>query len=363
MEHFSMSTSRVTIGLDLGDKYSFCHAVGSDGNTLHQGRLRTTPEALRKHFGELEAARVAIEVGTHSPWVSRLLKQCGHEVVVANPRQLRVIYTNKKKSDKVDAECLARVGRLDPKLLAPIQHRGIDAQVDLTLLHARDALVRSRTLLVNQVRSTVKSLGTRLPRCAAQSFHRKALEHIPDKLRSALIPLVETIGELTARIHRYDREIEALSNSKYPETKVLAQPKGVGPVTALAFVLILEDPHRFEKSRKVGAYLGLVPRHDDSGQQTPQLRITKAGDPFLRRLLVTSAHYILGPLGPDTDLRRFGDAIARRGGKNAKKRAVVAVARKLAVLLHCLWRTGQDYDPLRNRVRKENKRIAATIGT
>ena len=359
MKYSTKRDSKVTIGMDLGDKYSFLHVIDSDGNTLEQARLRTTPEVLRERFSGIEPARLAIEVGTHSPWVSRLLKQCGHEVLVANPRQLRMIYTNNKKSDQVDAEYLARIARLDPKLLSPITHRGIDTQVDISFLRARDALVRSRTLLVNQVRSTVKSLGGRLPRCTAQSFHRKAVEHIPDNLRSALVPLVETIGKLTAQIRQYDKGIEELSKAKYSATEVLRQPKGVGALTALAFLLIIEDPRRFEKSRSIAAYLGLVPKQDDSGEQSPQLRITKAGDPFLRRLLVTSAHYILGPFGPDTDLRRFGEAIAQRGGKNAKKRAVVAVARKLSVLLHRLWCTGEVYEPLRNRTRKSSRRLAS----
>ena len=118
-------------------------------------------------------------------------------------------------------------------------------------------------------------------------------------------------------------------------------------MTALAYLLTLEEPGRFEQSRSVGAYVGLTPRRDQSGQTDKQLRITQCGDGYLRQLLVTSSHYILGPFGPDSDLRRYGLRIAERGGKNAKKRAVVAVARKLAVLLHHLWKTGVDYEPLR----------------
>jgi transposase len=139
----------------------------------------------------------------------------------------------------------------------------------------------------------------------------------------------------------------------------LRQVEGVGPLTALTFVLTLEDPYRFEKSRSVGAYLGLVPASDKSGDRDPQRRISKEGDEMLRKLLVGSAHYILGPFGGDSDLRRHGEKIASRGAKNAKKRAAVAVARKLAVLLHRLWVTGEVYDPLYNAHRSQEREEAA----
>ena len=158
-----------------------------------------------------------------------------------------------------------------------------------------------------------------------------------------------TIGSLTETIRDYERRIERVCKESYPrETGLLQQVPGVGALTSLTFVLTLEDPDRFETSRAVGAYLGLVPAQERSGERDPQKRISKEGDEMLRRLLVSSAHYILGPFGPDSDLRRHGEKIAGRGGKNAKKRAVVAVARKLSVLLHRLWITGEAYEPLHN---------------
>ena len=171
-------------------------------------------------------------------------------------------------------------------------------------------------------------------------------------------PLLEEIGSLTARIRAFDKVIEELCAEKYPETEIVRQVTGVGPLTALAFVLAIEDPSRFARSRTVGAYFGLVPKQRDSGDQEPQLRIAKTGDEHVRRLLVGSAQYILGPFGPDCDLRRFGLALAARGGKNAKKRAAVAVARKLAVLLHRLWVTGAEYEPLRQADRRALKKPA-----
>jgi transposase len=278
--------------------------------------------------------------------VSRLLARQGHEVIVANPRRVRLIAESDAKSDQFDAELLARLGRLDPALLSPIVHRGEEAQRHLVLLRARDGLVRARTQLINQVRGFAKSLGSRLPSSSSESFPKRVRSAVSEDLFPGLQTMLGMIEQLTGEIGRMDREVGHLCKERYPETEMLRQVKGVGPITALCFMLTLEDPNRFHRSRSVGAYLGLRPRRRNSGEQRPQLRITKSGDEFLRRLLVSAAHYILGPFGPDTELRRFGLRLAERGGKAAKKRAVVAVARRLAVLLHRLWLTGEEYQPL-----------------
>jgi transposase len=229
-----------------------------------------------------------------------------------------------------------------------VEHRGCDSQVHLAIVHSREALVRSRTQMINHVRGTVKSFGYRLPKCSTPSFHKKVPGQLPSELAEVLEPIVETVGSLTEKIKDYDRRIEELAAERYPETRLLRQVSGVGSLTALTFVLTLEDPQRFAQSRSVGAYLGLAPGTDQSGEKDPQKRISGEGDEMLRRLLVSSAHYILGPFAPDSDLRRHGEKIAERGGKNAKKRAVVAVARKLSVLLHRLWVSGEVYEPLHN---------------
>jgi len=284
-----------------------------------------------------------------------LLTELGHDVIVANPRKLRFIYGNESKNDKVDAEALARVGRLEPKLLAPIQHRGRQAQADLALVRSRDLLVRSRAALIAHVRGTAKSTGHRLPRCSAPAFAGKAREHLPHELRAALAPVLEAIHVLDQRIRAYGRSIEALAESRYPELRRLTQVHGVGTLTALCFVLTLEDPDRFPSSRAVGSYLGLRPRQADSGESEPEWRITRTGDALHGRLLVQCAHYMLGPFGIDSDLRRKGLELAARGGKAAKKRALIAVARKLAVLLHRLWLSGEAYEPLREARRRERR--------
>ncbi len=346
----------VTAGIDLGDRYTHvCLLDTENGEVIEESRIATNPKAFERRFSSSEPMRIAIETGTHSPWVSRLLEECGHEVLVANARKVRLIYGEGHKNDKIDAEKLARLARLDPKLLSPIKHRGESSQAHLALLRSRDALVGARTKLVNHVRGAVKSFGARLPKCTAESFHNRVAEHLPGELTSALEPILETIASLTERIREYDRKLEGVAEELYPETKLLRQVHGVGVLTALTFVLTLEDPSRFAKSREVGAYLGLVPATDQSGGSDPEKHISKHGNVMMRKLLVSSAHYILGPFGEDSDLRRHGERIAGRGGKNAKKRAVVAVARKLSVLLHRLWVTAEVYEPLYNASRSRDR--------
>ncbi len=336
----------ITIGLDVCDRFTEAYAIDGEGKWIESFRVPTTREGLATGLSRYAGARVVLEVGAHSPWMSRQLKEQGFEVIVANPRRVRLIAESDSKNDRFDAEHLARLGRLDPALLSPIVHRGEGAQRDRVRLLARDGLVRARTQLINQVRGFAKSLGSRLPSSSAEAFHKQMRAATSADLFPGFDTMLGVIERLTLEIRKMDREIEGLCKERYAETAVLRQISGVGALTSLAFVLTLEDPQRFAKSRAVGAYLGLRPRQRDSGGRGPQLRITKAGDALLRRLLVSAAHYILGPFGPDTDLRRFGLRLAERGGKAAKKRAAVAVARKLAVLLHRLWITGETYKPV-----------------
>jgi transposase len=338
------------MGIDVSDKKSRICVLDAEGVVVEEATIQTTPEAFERRFAGAPRCRIAIEAGTHSPWLAQVLEECGHEVLVANPRKLRLIYENESKDDRVDAEYLARVARLDPKLLAPIEHRDEQAQADREVLKARDLLVRSRTKLVNHVRGVVKSAGARVPKCSAEAFAGTARDHVPKALHAAIAPLLRTIEQLNKEIRGFDKRCESIAKTRYPVTTRLQQVPGVGPIIALAFVVTIADPSRFKKSRAVGSYLGLRPRKNESGESNPQLRITKTGDGFLRRLLVQGAQRALGPFGSDCDLRRWGLRLAERGGKNAKKRATVAVARKLAVLLHKLWVSGEDFVPLRAEV-------------
>jgi transposase len=337
---------RLTVGVDLGDRWSNFCILGLDGEKLTEGELQTTPKDFTEFFQSLATARVVMEVGTHSAWARDVVAGCGHEVLVANPRQMEGPKKRKRKNDRIDAHKLARVGRMDPQSLFPINHRSVEVRQDLVAVRAREAVVAVRRDVINTTRGLVKAMGARLPKCSSESFSKKVEGALPAEVSEVLLPLVRVVQTLSSCIKAYDERIEKLATEKYPHTELLRQVKGVGPLTSLAYVLTVEDPKRFTKSRDVGPYLGLVPKQEDSGDSQPQLRITKMGDMMVRRLLVGSAHYILGPFGPDTDLRRYGLRLSERGGKNAKKRAVVAVARKLAVLLHRLWVSGEVYEPL-----------------
>lgn len=353
----------ITIGLDLGDRTSALCVLDKDGDVIERASVRTSRKAIGAYFRLRQAARVVMEVGTHSPWVSELLGAIGHEVIVANPRRVKLISENNQKSDETDAELLARLGRVDPKLLAPVTHREEKTRRDLVPIRARDVLVRSRAMLVTSIRGQIKSQGHRLSSCSAASFHKRAKEQLPDELLTLLRPMLDCIEKLTHEIRYYDKQIERLAREKYPETEPLMQITGVGALTALTFVLTLEDPHRFERARDVGPYLGLTPARKNSGMKAPELGITKSGDEYLRKLLVQSGQYILGPFGADSALRQWGHQLAARGGKAAKRKAVVAVARKLATIMYCLWASGEDYQPFPREQRSRPKRRPQSVDT
>lgn len=345
----------ITIGVDMGDKKHTICILDTEGQIQERATVTNTSKAICKYFSKHKPCLIALEAGTHSAWVSRLLEDLGHEVLVGNPRKLRMIWNSDDKCDDKDAEMLARVAQFDKKLLYPIHHKGKKVQNDLAIIKCRDMLVKSRTMQVSHVRGIVKSTGTRISKCSTESFHLRLREEMPKELEAALEPIMKSIEELTKRIRHYDKLIIKKSEKDYNATSQVGQIPGVGPITALAFILTLESAERFKKSRDVGSYLGLVPKRDQSGATDKQLHITKAGDVYLRRLLVGCAQYIIGPLGPDCDLKRFGLKLSERGGKNAKRRAVVAVARKLAVKMHRLWKTGEIYQPFYKENYKQKK--------
>lgn len=354
MTHPNVTQSPVLfIGLDVGDRLTHLCCIDERRQVVERRRFPTTREGIQKVFEGRPRAKVVLEAGSQSPWMTELLRSLGHEVVVADARRVAAITRSGRKTDRRDAEVLARLLQGMPELLGAIHHRGRQAQADLALIRARDVLVRTRTCLVQHVRGTLKAFGLRAPSCSAKAFHAQAREAVPKELEPALVPILEELNHLEGRIRHLDRELERVAAARHPDATRLRQVCGVGPVTSLAFVLTVDDPRRFKKSRTVGSWVGLAPRVLASGDQDPELAISKTGDGYLRRLLVQSAQYALGPFGKDSDLRRFGLRLCERGGKAAKRRAVVAVARRMAVLLHRLWVSGDSYDPLRNALRAD----------
>lgn len=347
MKTHTDSSSAITVGIDLGDrKHAIC-VLDAEGSVLNRETIPNTRPALtalsRKHPG----APMVMEVGTHSPWVSRFLKDLGHRVLVANPRKVRAIYQNDRKSDRRDAEMLARIARTDEELLHPVEHVCEEMQRDLLQIKLRDNLVRQRVDIISSVRFTLKSLGIPLPSPNSASFARHARRLLGAEHAGVLAliePSLRVLDAMTEQIRQLEKAIETMAAEKYPEVELLTQVAGVGLLTSLTFILTIGDPTRFRRKRDVAAYLGLVPRRDQSGETDKQMRISKAGDTYLRRLLVSAAQYILGPFGPDTALKRKGLRLAERGGPRAKRKAVVAVARNLAVLLLTLWHDEALYE-------------------
>lgn len=318
--------------------------LDKEGEIVEEKKIGSDRDALRLLAKKYPKARVIIECGSQSPWISRFLSELKMEVIVANARKVRAIWDDDFKTDRRDAEMLARIGRLDVKLLRPIQHGSEEAQQELLSMKLRDTLVRRRLDVINAIRGTLKSLGYRVSNPSSARFHKIVLEEVPEEQHPVIAPLVEVLEVLTAKIKEYDKQIAEAAET-HPAARHLQQIVGVGPLTALYFVHKIEDPARFAKVRDIGAYLGLCPKRDQSGDCDKQLRISKAGDSYLRRLLVSAAQYILGHFGKDCALREFGLKLCERGGPRAKKKAVVAVARKLAVLMISLWKSGADYDP------------------
>ena len=346
----------ITIGLDLGERrHRFC-ALNQRGEVVEESSLANDRSSLARLTARYRGALAVMEAGAHSPWVSRYLEELGFEVIVSNPRKVRAIYQHERKSDQRDALMLARIGRMDPSLLYPVRHGSEQAQQDLLRIKLRDSLVRARVALINSVRFSLKSLGYAVRNPSSERFHKVAMESLPQEVREMIAPSVHAVAELSARIAVLEREINVLARTKYPQTTWLQQIPGVGPLTALYFVLKIEDPKRFNNVRDVGAYAGLCPRRDQSGESDPQLRISKRGDAYLRRLLVSAAQYILGPFGPKSALREYGLMLAADGTARARKRAVVAVARKLCVLLLSLWKNNSRYEPFPPRPTLEDTR-------
>jgi transposase len=330
--------------VDVGDRFSRYCILDAQAEVIEEGRIATTEKGFRQQFADVRRCRIAFECGTHSPWISRLLAQWGHQVLVANAREVPTITHSVSKNDRRDAEQLARLAHADPRLLKPIRHRSAAQQRDLNWLRARDTLVRSRTLIVNSLRGMVKSAGGRLPQCSTESFPAQAPACLPPDIAPVAAPLLDLLTALNAQIAALDVQIEALA-ARHPEIRLLRTVPGVGPLVAAAYVLTLGEHQAIARSRQAGAWLGLRPGRKQSGDCDPQRSISKTGDRYLRRLLVQSAHYTLGKFARDSALRRWGLKLAGTGNQGAKKRAVVAVARKLAVILHAMWRTGQSFQP------------------
>ncbi len=345
-----------TIGIDLGDRTHRICINDRLGMIVEERAIENNRLALTALAHQHPEARFVMEVGTHSPWISALLRELGCEVIVGNARKLKAISEHERKNDELDARTLAKIGRMDVDLLYPINHVSQEALKDRLVISTRENLVNERKRLIQSIRGSVKAHGERIDTCDAKVFPRRARIDLADdcEILSTIEPTLKCIETMNESIAELDEKLATLSSEKYPITAILRQITGVGPITAIAFVLAVEDPWRIVGTRNIGAYFGLVPGRDQSGASDPQKGISKTGNDYMRKLLTQCAQYIMGAHGPDCDLRRHGMRRAAQGGdtkkaaKGAKKKAITAVARKLAVLLLSLWKSGATYEPLRN---------------
>ncbi len=334
-------------GLDLGDRHSPLCLLGLDGKIIERHRIRTNGKAFEKFFDVWGPMRVVFEAGTHSLWVFRLLQRLGHQPLMADTHHLALITQSMSKSDRRDAATLGELGLRLPQMMRAVTPCSLETQQHRTVPRARDGAVQARTKLSSQGRGLVKSFGARWPACDTAACAKKAAAAMPSDLKDTLGPLLLVIQHRSDEIRRYDKKIEQLGDEKYPHTLRMRSIRGVGPITALAFVLNLDNAvEKLESRRAAGPRRGLRPKQRGSGKRQPELSITKSGDALLRKLLLQCAQYVLGHHGAESRLRSWGWRLAARGGKAAKRKAVVAVARKLAILLHVLWKREVDFDPL-----------------
>lgn len=349
MSKCSTENKKVYVGFDVSEKTIEIFAVCGTETSKGSCKIDNNHDAIKKFlstFKDPSRVCVVMETGTHSLWMSELIKGLGFEVIVAHARDLALIYRSDRKNDQLDAEKLARLAQADRKLLHPVKHMTLERQTDLTVLKARDLVVRQRTQLINTIRGLLRAAGHKLieEEYSTRTI-KKCCSALPEYMRPAIMPLLQQICYLDLAIKEYDRLVRKLCK-KYPATKILQQITGVGELTSLAFVLIVGDPNRFDNAARLCAYLGIVPKQDQSGDTDKQLGITKKGNKLGRKLLIQAAHYILGPFGTDSELRSYGLRIQARGGKIAKKKSYVAVARKLVTVMFALWKNPDiAYDP------------------
>lgn len=334
------------VGVDLSDK-SATWCARDEAGEIRRGKMDLTPPQVTQMFLGAPHCRVVMEAGTHHRWVSERLRQLGHEVHVVPADYIRGS-KRRRKNDEHDAQELMEVaGDIGRRQVPAVWHRPEDWQLDLTTVRLRDAEMRGRTMRVNAVRSAVKPYGQRFKKRDADQFGSNVLAELSGPLCERVAPMLHAISDGTRTIRIFDDHVQAILQRR-PEAELLMQVYGVGPVTAAYLVSLIGDPRRFACSRDVAAALGLVPAQSQSGNSDPQLRISKSGDSMGRRLLVQCAHRVMSDKAPDSALKRWGRKLAGDGKNKArKKKAVVAVARKLAVLLHRLWLTGEKYEPLR----------------
>lgn len=356
-----------TIGVDVSDRTSKICVMAKDG-VARRIVVETTCATTRAGFGEAFAKfdrswPVVFETGTHCRWMDSHLRSLGFKTFVANPAKVKLITGSNCKSDRGDARKLARLALADVGLLNPVRLRGERHQQMLRFHEARQLLMGQRTALINQIRNFAKSSGFRLPDCSTERFHDLDRSSWTAEFEQTVWPMMDMVKAVNMKLAAYDSMIGRLAEE--PEFKAQVERAmevyGVGVVGSTALVAAIGgDVSRFGRARDVAPYLGLVPKRSQSGESDPQLGMTKAGNGLVRKVLVECANVVMKANSRDTDLKLKGLRISTRGGGISRKKAKVAVARGLAVLMVALLKDpAREYVPLSEEGLKGLERLRA----
>lgn len=347
------------IALDVSDRTAKVCVMGKIAGRKHiieQTTIQMTKDAFRAYLGAKNPSwPVVFETGTHCRWMENTVKSLGMKPIVANPARMRMMSESNTKNDRNDARELAQMALADVDLLHPVSLRGETCQQMLRLLKARDAMVAVRTKFVNQLRGFAKSMGFRLPGCSARKVGRLDKTQWPDDFEAVAWPIMDVLETLELKIKAYESQIRKLASSPELEAKIdrVREVYGIGLLSGCALVASIDaNPERFSKARDAGAYFGLVPKQRQSGEMDMQCHITMAGSEYVRNLMVESAQIALRDGAKDTDIKLKGLRICERGGRIARRKAVIAVARCLVVTAVALLKHPErEYVPLSEKGR------------
>jgi len=359
-----------TIGADVSDRTTkICVMTKADGGERRiviETTCATTEAGFEEAFSKFDRSwPVVFETGTHCRWMDRLFRRMGFKTIVGNPRKIPSITKSNTKNDRNDARELARLALADPAMLHPVFLRDEMFQQMLRFHHARNMLISQRTQTINQIRGFAKSMGHRIKCSSTEKFHELCKGDWPRALEECAWPLMGSLKAINLKIKAYDKLIARLAER--PEFKSMVERVravyGVGIIGSTVFIAAIGGrPDRFGHARDVGAYLGMTPRQDQSGDNDKQLHITHAGADIVRTTLVECAGVVMMSNARDTDLKLKGLRIAMHGGQIARRKAKVAVARGLAVTMLALLKDPErEYVPLSEDGRRGFERYRAEM--
>lgn len=326
------------VAMDVHDEYSQVCVMNQAREILMEAKIPTTRQALNDFFRQREKSMVIYEAGPHALWISELLGSLGHETIACHARRVRLIAESRNKNDRVDAEVLARLSLSDLELIKPIQQRSRQTLDQRSIVHARAALVETQKRLRTMLRGMVKPFGVRLATGKKRALAELATAKLPEHAAQSIDAILKTLSVLAEQIQKLTERVEQLADS-HPAAARLQTIPGVGPLVSLSYIHAIEDPARFSRT-DIGPYLGLTPSNRSSaGKKLAPKEKGRPGDPYVRSLLVQSAWTLMNSRS-QSDLARWGRRLSERIGG---KKAAIALARKIATLMHHLWFYDQDF--------------------